>query len=223
MSEERYIRNIGAISALEQARLREGHVFLAGLGGLGGRVLEHLLRAGVGRITAADGDVFEESNLNRQLLSETGNIGLSKAGAALDYAGRVNPETAFSAIGRRLDAAGFSAALKGADAAVDALDSLEDRRLLAAACAQAGIPLVHAAVGGWCGQVGLILPGMAEAWLDGIAPEGGKACLSPVCGVCAAIQSAETIKLLLGRPSELAGKLLIMDLMNEEWKTIDLF
>ena len=73
--EERYCRNLPAISAEEQAALKEKRVLVAGCGGLGGYLIEHLARMGVGRITAVDGDVFEESNLNRQILSAPALLG----------------------------------------------------------------------------------------------------------------------------------------------------
>ena len=82
--EERYIRNLGALTEQECAQLRTKTVFVAGCGGLGGYLIEMLLRLGVGAIRAADGDVFEASNLNRQLLSSTRNLGRSKAEAAQD-------------------------------------------------------------------------------------------------------------------------------------------
>ena len=84
--EERYIRNLGALTEQECARLRTKTVFVAGCGGLGGYLIEMLLRLGVGAIRAADGDVFEASNLNRQLLSSTRNLGRSKAAAAANRA-----------------------------------------------------------------------------------------------------------------------------------------
>ena len=96
--EERYIRNLGALTEQECAQLRTKTVFVAGCGGLGGYLIEMLLRLGVGAIRAADGDVFEVSNLNRQLLSSTCNLGRSKAEAAKDRAAEVNPGVRFTAI-----------------------------------------------------------------------------------------------------------------------------
>ena len=80
--EERYIRNIGALTEQECAHLRTRTVFVAGCGGLGGYLIEMLLRLGVGTIRAADGDTFEASNLNRQLLSSPSLLGMPKAEAA---------------------------------------------------------------------------------------------------------------------------------------------
>ena len=95
--EERYSRNVPAISAEEQAALAEKRVLIAGCGGLGGNLLEHLARLGVGHITAVDGDVFEASNLNRQLLSTPALLGYGKAAAARQRAGQVNPAVSVTA------------------------------------------------------------------------------------------------------------------------------
>ena len=96
--EERYIRNLGALTEEECALLRTKTVFVAGCGGLGGYLIEMLLRLGVGAIRAADGDAFEASNLNRQLLSSPQALGHSKAEAAAARAAQVNPEVRFEAI-----------------------------------------------------------------------------------------------------------------------------
>ena len=90
--EERYIRNLGALTEEECAVLRGKTVFVAGCGGLGGYLIEMLLRLGVGEIRAADGDAFEASNLNRQLLSSPSALGQSKAEAAAMRAELVNPD-----------------------------------------------------------------------------------------------------------------------------------
>ena len=88
--EERYIRNLGALTEEECAVLRGKTVFVAGCGGLGGYLIEMLLRLGVGEIRAADGDVFEASNLNRQLLSSPSTLGSGKAAAAAARAKEIN-------------------------------------------------------------------------------------------------------------------------------------
>ena len=96
--DERYIRNLGALTEEECALLRTKTVFVAGCGGLGGYLIEMLLRIGVGEIRAADGDVFEASNLNRQLLSSPLSLGQSKAEAVAARAALVNPGVRFEAI-----------------------------------------------------------------------------------------------------------------------------
>lgn len=95
--QERYIRNLGPLTEEECLLLRQRRVFLAGCGGLGGYLLEHLLRAGVGAITVCDGDTIVPSNLNRQLLADMESLGRSKTEAACARAALVNPEAAVEA------------------------------------------------------------------------------------------------------------------------------
>ena len=95
--EERYIRNLGALTEKECTLLHTKTVFVAGCGGLGGYLIEMLLRLGVGTIRAADGDTFEASNMNRQLLSSPSSLGQPKAEAAAARAALVNPDVRFVA------------------------------------------------------------------------------------------------------------------------------
>ncbi|HML55965.1 MAG TPA: ThiF family adenylyltransferase, partial [Solidesulfovibrio magneticus] len=134
----RYARNLHAFSLAEQARLLASKAALVGLGGLGGGIVENLVRAGVGIIEAADGDVFEESNLNRQLLSRLDAVGRPKAMLAAERAAAVNASVEFRAQAAFLDRAGMDALLDGAAVAVDALGGLKDRPALTAAAAARG-------------------------------------------------------------------------------------
>ncbi|MFP5257848.1 MAG: ThiF family adenylyltransferase, partial [Acidobacteriota bacterium] len=155
----RYARNLAAFSLAEQAKLLRSKAGLIGLGGLGGGLLECLVRSGVGVIHAADGDVFEETNLNRQLLSRLSALGRPKAEIAAERAAAVNPSVEFVARDVFLDRAGMESLLTGAQVAVDALGGLKDRPALAAAAADLGIPLVTGAVAGYTAIVATVLPG----------------------------------------------------------------
>ena len=130
--EERYLRNLGPLTEAEQALLASKTVFLAGLGGLGGHLLEHMLRLGVGAIVAADGDRFTLSNLNRQLLATEDAMGQPKAQAAAERAAAVNPGVRVTVVSAPLTARNRDALLAGCDLALDGLDNLEARRILAA-------------------------------------------------------------------------------------------
>ena len=219
--EERYIRNLGALTEQECAQLRTKTVFVAGCGGLGGYLIEMLLRLGVGAIRAADGDVFEASNLNRQLLSSTHNLGRSKAAAAANRAAEVNPDVRFTAIPEFLTEENAAELIQGCDAVLDALDNIPARRILAHACAEAGIPLIHGAICGWTAQAAVIMPG--DDLIDRIYPEGAspssKASLSFTPPFCAALQTALCTRLLVGRPLE-AGRFYIADLLDLEIERI---
>ena len=221
--QERYIRNLGPLTEEECLLLRQRRVFLAGCGGLGGYLLEHLLRAGVGAITVCEGDTIVPSNLNRQLLADMESLGRSKTEAACARAALVNPEAAVEARPVFLTADNALGLIAGHDLALDALDSPAARRILASACRQAGIPLVHGAIRGWYAQAAVILPdsGMMEQLYPADAPAApDQGSLSPTVGLCAAIQAGEAVKLLCGRPSPLAGRLLWVDLVEQEYQVV---
>lgn len=185
MLSERYSRNIGAITQAEQEALRAKRVLIAGGGGLGGHVLAHMLRIGVGGITLCDFDVFDETNLNRQLLCTLDTLGASKAETAAEYAAAVNPDVRFRALRERLDGDSCRRILPGHDLVIDALDNVESRIELASACREAGLPLVYGAVGGWTLQAAVIMPEHPAKALERLyaAWRGGGAVVSVVHAV----------------------------------------
>ena len=219
--EERYIRNLGALTEQECAVLRTKTVLVAGCGGLGGYLIEMLLRLGVGTIRAADGDCFEASNLNRQLLSSPLSLGQSKAEAAARRAALVNPDVRFVPISQFVMTENAAELIQGCDAVLDALDNIQARRLLAHACAEAGIPLIHGAICAWSAQAAVVMPG--DDLIDRIYPEGvslsSKASLSFTPPFCAALQTALCTRLLTGRPLE-TGRLYVADLLNMELESL---
>jgi molybdopterin/thiamine biosynthesis adenylyltransferase len=224
---QRYLRNHDAISEAEQAVLSEKRVLVIGCGGLGGYVIECLARIGVGHLRVVDGDVFEESNLNRQLLSSTMNLGRPKILAAQQRVMAVNPLVEVAAFQTQLTAENAMELINGCDVAVDALDNIHSRLLLQQAAKTAGIPLVHGAVAGWIGQVCVIQPGQdllnflypASAEMQGEEQETGT--LSFTVALTASWQAAETVKLLLGKPG-LDGEVLIIDLLHAKSTKIKL-
>ncbi|MEF3698821.1 HesA/MoeB/ThiF family protein [Desulfolutivibrio sp.] len=222
----RYLRNFMAYSPAEQAGLLRSTAALVGLGGLGGTVLEIMARTGVGTIVAADGDRFEESNLNRQLLAEGARLDRPKAEAALARAAAINPTVTVTARAAFLDAAGMAACVAGVQVAVDALGGLVDRPVLAKAAAARGIPLVTAAVAGDTGYVATVLPGGPALWdiLGGSADpaENALGCQAAGVTVAAGLQAAEALRLLAGRPPRLAGRLLVVDLSDMTFETVSL-
>lgn len=222
---ERYSRNFPAISPEEQSCLASKQVLILGCGGLGGFLCEYMARLGVGTITAADPDRFDKSNLNRQLLSSVESLGCGKAVTARQRAAAVNPDVKFNAVEAAFTAETAAQLLRGVDLVLDALDSAADRLLLEDACAAAGVPIVHGAVHGWMAQVAVVLPGsgmLHRLYGDAASADGDKACLVFTPAWCAAAQSAEALKLLLGRESTLAGRLLIADLQSMDTNIITL-
>jgi len=220
---ERYLRNFKTITPKEQEKLQLSKVCIIGTGGIGGYVVEQLGRIGIGEITAIDADVFEESNLNRQILSTTKNIGQPKALTAQERMTLVNPDIKVNALHLAFDETNGEGILKGNDVVVDALDNISTRIMLADFCAKLGIPLVHGAISGWYGQISTVFPEddtirkILKANLQkGIEKELGNPAFTPA--VIASLQVSETIKILLGRGELLRNKLLFIDLLRNEYE-----
>jgi len=224
---QRYARNFKAYTLDQQLALLRGGVLLGGLGGLGGGVLELLARAGVGRIVAADGDVFEESNCNRQLLCETATLDRPKSEAAAARVARINPAVDCRCLHEKLDEGRMTALLRelcaqvqGRALAVDALGGLESRPALWRAAQAAGVPLVTAAVAGTSGCMGSFFPGdSGPELLFGAAPDGGHAAedalgtQGPAVHLAASLEAQETLQ-LLAEPGQCEGRVLFFDLAD---------
>ena len=223
----RYLRNHDAISEAEQAILAQKRVLVVGCGGLGGYVIECLARIGVGYLRVVDGDVFDETNLNRQLLSSNMNLGRPKTLAAQQRVMAVNPLVEVEAFQTLLTDENAVQLLEGCDVAVDALDNIPSRLVLQQAARSAGIPLVHGAVAGWIGQVCVVQPGqdllnsLYPASTDTQGEEQETGTLSFTAALTASWQAAETVKLLLGKPG-LDGEILELDLLNSSFVKIKL-
>lgn len=222
--EARYLRNFDALTEEEFRALRAGRVLVVGCGGLGGHLIELLARLGVGSLTVVDGDVFEETNLNRQLLSTEALLGCSKAQAATDRVRAVNSQVSVHPVCQFLTPGNADSLVAGHDLVMDALDNTEARKVLSAACSAAGVTMVHGAICGWYAQVSTILPG-SDA-LQRIYPGqavSNKTSLSFTPALCASLQVSEAVKLLTCRRGELEGRLLFVDLRAMEWQIINLF
>ena len=221
MMEPRYERNVPTLSEAECALLRTKKVLIAGCGGLGGHLIDQLARIGVGSLRVVDGDVFEPSNLNRQLLSEVPLLGTGKAAAAAERVRRVNPDIRVEAVEAFLTEANAPQLIAGCDVVLDALDNIPSRKVLAAACAVAGVPYIYGAVNGWVAQAAISMPG--DHLVEKLYPEGSvlknKSVLSFTPALCASMQVSLCVKLLTGRQVE-TGKLYYFDLLNQEYEAI---
>ena len=138
--EDRYLRNIPALTEAECLTLRKKRVLVVGCGGLGGHIIDQLARIGVGILRVVDGDFFEPSNLNRQLLSDVQMLGISKAKAAADHVARVNPDVLVEAVDTFMTADNVQQLIEGSDAVLDALDNIQSRKILAAAPCRIRLP-----------------------------------------------------------------------------------
>ena len=219
--EPRYARNVPALTEAECEILKQKRILVVGCGGLGGHILDQLARIGVGFLRVVDGDVFEASNLNRQLLSSVPLLGVSKAKAAADHIARVNPDVAVEAAEAFLSESNAESLLENCDIVMDALDNIPSRRILAAACEKANIPYIYGAIQGWVAQAAISMPG--DHLIDTLYPEEieitDKSVLSFTPALCASMQVSLCIKLLLGRSVE-TGTVYYFDLLNQEFETI---
>jgi molybdopterin/thiamine biosynthesis adenylyltransferase len=223
----RYERNGRTITVQEQKILAGKRICVVGCGGLGGYVIEMLARAGVGSLTVMDGDAFDASNLNRQLLADPEVIGQNKALVAARRVRRVNDTIQVQAESCFLTADNGLALLRGHDGVVDALDSIEARLMLEDLCEPLGIPLVHGAIAGWFGQVTTIFPGdqtlhriYPPNQQRGIEQQLGNPSFTPA--LVASLQCAELIKLLLGKGELLRRKVLLVDALANDFQVLDL-
>ncbi len=221
----RYAKNRAIINTQQQRALFDGTVAVVGCGGLGGYVVEELARLGVGTLRVIDADVFEEHNLNRQVLCTLSSLGKAKVDAAADRVAGINPACEVIPLRTSLTADNAPSLLSGSVAVVDGLDSIPSRLDLADACARLRIPLVHGAIGGWYGMVLTQGPeqnrirqlyGKAGD-IRGIEETLGNPSFTPA--LVASIEAAEVCKLLIGEGTTLDGRMLFINLLDMTMET----
>ena len=221
--QERYLRNIPALTEEECVLLQSKRVLVVGCGGLGGNIISMLLRVGVGHLRIVDGDVFEPTNLNRQLFSSVTALGHNKARIAAQRASFINPDVEVDVVEEFFTEENADQLLRDCDIVMDALDNISGRRLLSAACRKAGLPLVYGAISGWVSQAALALPG--DSLIEKLYPEDvvirDKSVLSFTPSLCAAMQASLCVKYLTGRSAE-SGTIHYFDLLNQEYEQIPL-
>lgn len=221
----RYLRNRESISQQNQIKLAESEVSIIGAGGLGGHVILLLARIGIGRIIIFDRDVFDETNLNRQLLSSTTTVDIPKPDVASRIVAETNPAVEVVTHYIPFTPSNAQDTLKNSNIIVDALDNAHDRLALGEVASQLGIPLVHGAVAGFEGRVMTIFPGD-----DGLKilydKEGSKKekTAESVLGtpsiapsLIGSLQAMEVIKVLLKRGRILKNTIAHVDLDNSEF------
>lgn len=217
----RYHRNIlvPQVGAAGQERIRAARVLVVGAGGLGSSAALHLVAAGVGRLGIVDPDAVETSNLQRQILHRTADVGRAKTDSARETLTAINPDVEVLALPLRLTGANAPQVLRGWDVVVDGTDNFPARYLLGDACALLGIPLVHGAVLRTHGQVTVFdaahgpcyrclhpdpppgrAPSCAEVGVLGVLP-----------GIIGSMQAAEALKLVIGGAHPLIGRVLVLD------------
>ena len=206
-------------------------VAVVGVGALGCAVAEALAAAGVGRLVLFDADVVELSNLHRQLLHRTADLGRAKVDSATAKLVARHPATSVEAHRERLTAVNVDMALAGVECIVDATDGFEAKFLLNDAAIRLQIPLVHAGVVRFLGQVMTIIPGESACYrcLFGAPPAPGDvpSCqeagvLGSLAGTIGLLQAAEVIRYLSGSGALLTNRLLTYDALAGRWRHVRL-
>ena len=212
-----------------QRRLKEASVLLIGAGGLGSPAALYLASAGVGRVGLVDDDVVDITNLQRQVLHDTSWVGRSKVESARARLVAMNPEVEVVSHEVRLDSSNALETLRGWDVVVDGSDNFPTRYLVNDACVFLGIPFVYGAVLRFDGQASVfgtadgpcyrclfpeppppgLIPNCADAGVLGVLP-----------GIVGSIQALEAIKLVLGEGETLAGRLLLIDALQMEFREL---
>ena len=220
---ERYSRHIllKEVGGEGQKKLLNSSAFIIGAGGLGSPALLYLAAAGVGRLGIADGDRVELSNLQRQIIHGTKDIGKPKVLSAEESIREINPDCEVQIFREHLTADNVRQVLKGYDVVLDGCDNFPTRFLVSDTCRFENIPLVSAAVLQFEGQLMTILPGDGNPCYRCFLPEPPPPGLVPSCqeagvlgavvGVMGTLQAAEAIKILLGIESNMSKSLLLYD------------
>jgi len=226
----RYNRNFKSLTQTEQDILSKSKVCIIGLGGLGGCVMEMLARIGIGTLKGMDNDIFDSTNLNRQLFSQENLLGKSKAVAAEKRIKSINSQININCINKRLTKENAYESIKNFDIVIDCLDSIQTRFVLQDAAKKASLPLVSGAIAGTSGQVSVIFPQdkgfeliygkKGREICKGIENELGN--LAYCAFFISSVQVSECIKVLLKKGDILRNKLLIVDLLSNSFETIKL-
>lgn len=222
---KRYDRNIlvKQIGEKGQKKLLQTKILICGAGGLGSTVLANLAGAGIGTIGIIDYDNVEISNLNRQHIHKTKNMGISKVESAKNWIEEFNPEIVVNTYYTKLDEKNYPNIITEYDLIIDCFDSFKSKFLLNKIAVQTGKVLIHGGVSEFFGQVTTIIPG-ETACLSCILTEEdtqvSKGVISPIVSTIASIQSIEAIKYILNMGDRLENKLLCFDGLKMEFKII---
>lgn len=227
---ERYARHIllKEIGGPGQQQLMGATVALVGAGGLGAPAALYLAAAGVGRLRLIDDDTVSLSNLQRQILYRTDEVGDAKTSRAAEALAALNPDIIVEPMRARLDEASAADLLRGADVVLDGTDDFATRFIVNTACRALGEPLVSGAVGRWGGQVSVFARGgPCYRCLVPEAPPDAETCaavgiVGALTGVIGSMMALETIKLIADAGEPLRGRLLIYDGLKGEARTVAL-
>lgn len=223
---ERYARHLvlREVGGPGQQRLKAAKVLIVGAGGLGAPAALYLAAAGVGTITLCDDDVVGLSNLQRQILFATGDVGRAKTEAGAERLAALNPHVTVQAA-PAVTADNVAALVAGHDLVLDGTDNFETRLLVSDACVAAGATLVSGAIGRWTGQVGVFAGKPCYRCLVPEVPPDAETCVAvgvvgALAGVIGSMMALEAVKAITGAGEALEGRLLIYDSLNGESRTV---
>jgi adenylyltransferase/sulfurtransferase len=211
---ERYRRQIAVVGEDGQDALSKARIVIAGAGGLGSAIALYCAAAGIGHIRLIDCDTVEVSNLNRQILYRTDDIGKEKVTAAAADLVALNPDIGVEPVRMNITEENAESLLDGADLVLDGLDNFPARYLLAHAAWKRKIPFIHGAVSGMYGQVTTIIPGVTpclRCMVPFPPPSDAIPILGATTGIIGSIQAAEAIKYLMRRGVLFTGRMLLWD------------
>ncbi len=215
-----------------QEKFGAAHALIVGAGGLGSPVALYLAAAGVGTLTICDHDAVDLTNLQRQIVHRNDSIGLPKAASAQRTLGNVNPDVKVNALVERISGARIDALVGGADVVLDCSDNFATRHAINRACVAHRKPLVSGAGVRFDGQVAVFDLRDAQApCYHCLFPEQGDdtdmrcavmGVFAPLVGIIGSVQAAEALKLIAGIGVTLAGRVLLLDALAMEWRTVRL-
>jgi len=228
----RYSRHIllSELGVDAQQRFGESHALIVGIGGLGNPVAQFLAAAGVGTLTLIDADRVDLTNLQRQILFDTGAVGRPKVEAAAARIAAVNPEVRVVQLADRVGLTELAPLAAAADIVADCTDNFATRHAVNRACVAAKKPLVSGAAIRFDGQIAVFdARDPANPCYHCLFGEGDEfeetrcatmGVFAPLVGIVGATQAAEALKLLAPAGRSLAGRLLLIDALTMEWREV---
>ena len=230
----RYSRHIllPQIEYAGQEKLTKSHALIVGVGGLGSPVALYLAASGVGKLTICDFDNVDLTNLQRQIIHTTQSVGINKAVSAQQTIYEINPEINVQTIQQKSSEAEFKVLAETADVVIDCSDNFATRYALNRVCFALKKPLVSGAAINFEGQITVFdFRNEASPCYHCLFPDTGSnqemrcaenGVFAPLVGMIGATQAAETLKLILNIGQSLQGRLLLLDSLSMEWRTIKL-
>lgn len=230
----RYSRHIllPQIAYEGQERLTESHALIVGAGGLGSPAALYMAAGGVGALTICDFDTVDLTNLQRQIIHTTESVGINKAVSAKRTLNAINPDAVVNTVQDKSTEDAFEKLIAAADVVLDCSDNFATRYALNRLCFKLKKPLVSGAAIGFEGQVTVFdFRHQASPCYHCLFPDDGSetemrcsenGVFSPLVGMIGTTQAAEAMKLLMEIGQSLEGRLLLLDALNMEWRTIKL-